>query len=165
MEAEQPKILKTDLGIKNNGFAYWVIFAYVKHLGILCIKTSNLHFIQNNWFYSSDVIGCFSSLPASSRSSIGWHFCSGPIRVHYPPTATIPDSKFPDISLQMLFSMSLPHICWYSLNTTKDITCKHYWQSVQIWCSVSFNLHYQGIMNSYSVCSLHKTITWLLISA
>ena len=36
------------------------------------------------------------------------------------PTATIPDSKFPDISLQILFSISRPHICWYSWKTDKE---------------------------------------------
>ena len=35
------------------------------------------------------------------------------------PTATMPDSTFPDISLQMLFTMSRPHICWYSWNTAR----------------------------------------------
>ncbi len=107
---------------KNDGFAYCVLFAYAKHLGILLIITSNLHLIQNSWFYSRAV-----SLPASSRSAIGWRFSSGPIRAQYSPTATIPDSTFPDISPQMLFSMSLPHICWYSWNTAKDIMNKRYW--------------------------------------
>lgn len=30
----------------------------------------------------------------------------------------MPLSRSPDISLSMLFSISLPHICWYSRNTT-----------------------------------------------
>lgn len=34
------------------------------------------------------------------------------------PTANMPLSKSPDISRSMLFSMSLPHILWYSINTT-----------------------------------------------
>ncbi len=38
------------------------------------------------------------------------------------PTATMPLSRSPDISLQMLFSISLPHICWYSRNTTDTHT-------------------------------------------
>lgn len=37
----------------------------------------------------------------------------------YLPTATMPDSRLPDISLQMLFSMSRPHIFWYSWKTEK----------------------------------------------
>lgn len=36
------------------------------------------------------------------------------------PTATMPDSTLPDISLQILFSMSLPHICWYSWKTNEE---------------------------------------------
>lgn len=35
------------------------------------------------------------------------------------PTATMPDSRLPDISLQMLFSMSRPHIFWYSWKTRR----------------------------------------------
>lgn len=35
------------------------------------------------------------------------------------PTATMPDSTSPDISLAMLFTMSRPHICWYSWNTSR----------------------------------------------
>lgn len=48
-DAKQPKISELrPVHEKNNGFAYCVLFAYAKHLGILLIITSNLHLIQNN---------------------------------------------------------------------------------------------------------------------
>lgn len=49
------------------------------------------------------------------------------------PTASMPLSRSPDISLQMLFSTSLPHMCWYSWNTTHT----HAWQhsnTSEPWC-------------------------------
>lgn len=39
----------------------------------------------------------------------------------------MPDSKLPDISLQILFSMSRPHIFWYSWKTKTNN--KHRWAS------------------------------------
>lgn len=49
------------------------------------------------------------------------------------PTASMPLSRSPDISLLMLFSTSLPHICWYSWNTThrhtRDNTANIYIQT------------------------------------
>lgn len=40
------------------------------------------------------------------------------------PTANMPLSRSPDISLPMLFSTSLPHMLWYSWNTTHTDTCE-----------------------------------------
>lgn len=47
------------------------------------------------------------------------------------PTATMPDSRLPDISLQILFSMSLPHICWYSWKTDKEMDHRSDIQNIQ----------------------------------
>lgn len=50
------------------------------------------------------------------------------------PTATMPDSRLPDISLQMLFSMSRPHIFWYSWKTRRATgEGEHQWPAEQVW--------------------------------
>lgn len=43
----------------------------------------------------------------------------------------MPDSKLPDISLQILFSMSRPHMFWYSWKTDKEKN--HRWESEAFW--------------------------------
>ena len=63
--------------------------------------------------------------------------CVSHIQTCFLPTASMPPSRFPDISLSMLFSMSLPLICWYSWKTAHTHVTKHR----KAWLCVDWQLH------------------------
>lgn len=56
---------------------------------------------------------------------------------HHIPTASMPFSRSPDISLHMLFSMSRLHILWYSLKTVKIRFQKSVSQKSWHWCMLN----------------------------